>query len=361
MTHQTLLAMKYTRKQLVEAFRASDGLQLGQVWNSLAHDLFSLLQEQLGPAAQPPNEVQKALYPVALRMKRYLLGLQRLSYEPELRSGWIHCIDSAHAIHKSLFETYVEFGLALAYIDIFGAGPDAAGYDLGQRMFIYSNFHARKQNYGLLHNIDSFYALMNACGPGVTLSPGLQAFIDAGTSSVKKDLGNQARALHGEGARFKDLKHWFPEQSPAGSYFVETGSDTGQRARDCGSMKWRCRAVLAQHFPDASMRSWWLHSYDNHYDLLNTYAHPALGHDECHRPVAERFVDLARMQLGIRLAFHRCVLPALRAVFHEQWAAIAPHEAQLVEFYGRAARQVLPLVMAVDQFDYVEQFGSTVD
>lgn len=175
---------------------------------------------------------------------------------------------------------------------------------------------------------------------------------------VRADLNYQAAQMKGTEERFSLLKHWFPEVDRQGQYFVAAGGDASRRPKRCGSMEWRCKAVLANHHPDIEHRGWWVHAYDNYYDLLNLYAHPAVGYDDSLRSEPERLLDLARQQVGIRLNFHLFVLPSLRAIFREPWSGLLEREANLLEVHERTTKQAMAYMMAVDQYDYEREPGT---
>jgi hypothetical protein len=288
-------------------------------------------------------------------MKRYLLGLQRLSFPvgPD-ETRWIHGVDGAHAIHKSLFETYVEFALCQTYDGLFGSGPGSNGDSVADRLVLYSDFVKRKKNYERLYRLDQWQSVLERVADVAHPSRATEAFFAKGVSGVKADLADQAKRLGGRAAKFAELSHWFPERRDEGVFFVKAGQDPAVRPRNAGSMEWRCKAVLALHYPDTRLREWWEHCYDQYYDLLNLFAHPALGYDDNFRPEAERLLDLARMQVGIRMTFHRAILPALRTHFAGHWGALDRIAGELAEADRRITPQVLQYLLAVDQTDYRE-------
>lgn len=344
-----------TRNDLVRAFAGTPALRDAQTWASLAHELLSLFQiaTRAVSDSQPLNQ---ALAQQSRRIERYMLALSRLSFPRSTthEQGWVHAVDGAHAIHKSLFETYVEFALCLTYAELFGPGPDEAGDNLPQRMYVYSDFVKRQKNYGRLHRIDEWTALVEECAHVGSPSPGITAFMAQDKVDVKQQLTEQARRIGGPGARFTQLGHWFPEKCSAGTYFVRRGEPEGLRPRNAGSMDWRCKAVLAQHFPDTGFRQWWEHSYDQYYDILNMFAHPSLGYDDSFRPGNERMLDLARMQVGIRINLHKVVLPPLRVLFRQAWEPLMQREQQLAELDRRITASTLPFLVEVDRIDYRE-------
>ncbi len=191
----------------------------------------------------------------------------------------------------------------------------------------------------------------------VHLSPDTEEFFAKGVDGVKQDLATQAKRIGGKDAQFAKLSHWFPEKLPDGRYFVKAGEDDTLRPRNCGSIEWACKAVLAMHFPEPERRSWWEQQYDQYYDQLNLFAHPVLGYDDAFRRESERLVDLARMQLGVRFDLHFCVLPSLKAMFS---GACVPHLERfeaLDALFRRVNQLVLPALMLIDRSDYLHSLA----
>jgi hypothetical protein len=338
-----------TRADLTRGLAATTVLRDAQLWSSGAHDLLGQLLQEL-KCSKPESALGRALHAQLMRMKRYFLALQRLSFP--VGPGWIHAVDGAHAIHKSLFETYVEHALCLTYAELFKDTLDEAGDDLATRLFVYSDFVQRKKNFQRLHRIDKMKALMDRLGAQWPPTPGMAAFADKGIEGVRQDLVDQAERIGGPGARFAQLGHWFPERNSNGDFFTRTGEPTSQRPRNTGSMEWRCKAVLAQHFPDKNMLEWWEASYDQYYDMLNVFTHPALGYDENFRGEPERLADLCRMQVGIQIGLHLCVLPSVRAVFRQAWANLIPRDQELETQFRQVVSQAIPWLGAIDRTDY---------
>jgi hypothetical protein len=340
------------RTELAEKLQGSDALALAQTWSFVAQDLLSRIHVGLGQDDQR-SPLERAVLAQTRRIRRYLLALSRLTFVGDEATGrLLHCVDGAHAIHKSLFETYIEFALCLTYARLFDPEKDEDGNDLGQRLYLYSDFAKRKRNRERLFRLDQWRALLSKMSGTVHLSPGTEEFFAKGVDGVKQDLVVQAKRIAGKDARFTQLSHWFPEKRPDGRYFVKAGDDDTQRPRNCGSIEWACKAVLALHFPEPQRRDWWEHQYDQYYDQLNLFAHPVLGYDDAFRRESERLVDLARMQIGVRFDLHFCVLPSMKAMFS---AACVPHLQRLGELddlFQRLNRLVLPVLMLIDQSDY---------
>lgn len=334
------------RDDLFDYLRGTPALREAQQWNSLAHDLLTRLMVRL-PLAKQTEAKSAALWPLVLRMKRYLLALQRLSFAAT-GDAWIHSIDGAHAIHKSLFETYVEHALCIVYFEQFGVELDEAGDSLVQRMRRYSDFAKRRRNLNRAYKLQDLRELFTSVGRDAALPSDIAAFLAGGTEGIKADLKKQAADLQGQGARFTDLNHWFPESDKRGQFFG--AADGNKRPRNCGSMDWRCKAVLARYCADPKLRAWWAASYDQYYDLLNLYAHPALGYDDNFRPDAERQADLMHMQIGIRAYFHIGVLPSLKEAFPDEMASLQERVEQLQAIDQKIAKEVLPVLVRVHEF-----------
>lgn len=344
-----------SREELTAAFRATTALQNAQAWAELATSLLGRVQLSIQTEQRKGvglNTAQEAIYPHVLRMKRYFHALSRLSFPTKPDGPWLHLVDGAHAIHKSLFEVYVEHALCLTYWHLFGSGPDAAGQLVQDRMRQYADFAKRKRNRGRLFEFEKFLAQVSAHGFDPKLSPGMSAFRDLGIEGAKDDLVHQARALQGDDARFTKVRHWFPVQDPEGRPFGLLGERRSTRTPESGSMEWRCKAVLGKHFPNLEFREIWPGLYDNYYDLLNLYSHPALGYDDNFRSEGERLLDLAGQQVGIRMVFDRCVLPSLQAFFKDIWLPLVPLANQLRDAHESVTRLVLPYLLHVSQFDH---------
>lgn len=340
------------RTELAERLQGSEALTLAQEWSFRAQDLLSHIHAGLGQDDKR-GPLDRVVLAQTKRIRRYLLALSRLTFVGDEATGRLmHCVDGAHAIHKSLFETYIEFALCLTYARLFDAQADEDGNDLGQRLFLYSDFAKRKRNRERLFRLDQWNALVSKMSGPVHLSPGTEDFLAKGVDGVKQDLAAQAMRIGGKEAQFARLSHWFPEKRPDGRYFVKAGENDMQRPRNCGSIEWTCKAVLAIHFPDSQMRAWWEQQYDQYYDQLNLFAHPVLGYDDAFRRESERLVDLARMQLGVRFDLHLCVLPSLKAMFS---GVCVPHLRRFEELdavFRRLNQLVLPVLMLIDQSDY---------
>lgn len=340
------------RTELAERLQGSEAFGLASEWSFRAQDLLSRIHAGLGENDQR-GPLDRALLVQTKRIRRYLLALSRLTFVADEATGRsMHCVDGAHAIHKSLFETYIEFALCLTYARLFNVQDDGDGNDLGQRLFLYSDFAKRKRNRERLFRLDQWNDLVSRMSGPMQLSPGLKELIEKGVDGVKQDLATQAKRIGGKDAQFAKLSHWFPERRPDGRYFVKSGEDDSQRPRNCGSIEWACKAVLAVHFPESERRGWWEQQYDQYYDQLNLFAHPVLGYDDAFRLESERMADLARMQLGVRFDLHFCVLPSLKAMFPGACVPHLPRFEALEALFHRLNQQVLPVLMLIDRTDY---------
>lgn len=341
-----------SRAELSDSFLRTKALQHSHVWCSSAHNLLALILADIGKSKER-SAIERAVLTQLKRIKRYLFALQRLSFPVESNVGqWIHLVDGAHAIHKSLFETYIEFALCLTYASLFNPEANENGDDLGQHLYLFADFAKRKRNRERLFRMGQWNDLMSRLSGDIRLSPGMEEFLAKGVEGVKEDLAEQAKRIGGRDARFAQLSHWFPEKRPDGRYFVKPGEDDKQRPRNCGSIEWASKAVLAEHFPDPRMREWWMHSYDQYYDILNLFAHPVLSYDDAFRRESERLLDLARMQIGIRTNFHHCVLPAMKAMFSHDCLKHQQHSEALDVMFQELSQLVLPYLLRVDQTDY---------
>lgn len=319
-------------------------------WNQQAYELLTGLVQIID--RDNLNATQQALYPHLIRIRRYLVALRCLSFRNGDKDQWVFLIDGAHAINKSLFETYIEHALCLTHIEIFPACSEA-GETLAQRLYRYSDLKKREKNYRRLQNLDEKLAQIQEMGVDLKLSPGMEAFRGRGRDRIKEDLIEQARHMEGLNARFKDLNHWFPERGPDGLFFCEDSQkNRASRPSGCGSMAWRCKAVLAKSFPIPGMRRWWISAYDDLYDEVNLLTHPALGYDDNFRPEAERLLDLADHQTCLRITFHQCVMPSLRACFSKQWLGLVALEDQLQITHEKASKVLAAFSTAIRSTDY---------
>jgi hypothetical protein len=339
------------RQVLIDQFVRTPALALANHWYGLAETILDGIALEVGKQSTS-TALERAIVAQVIRIHRYLIALHRLSFPIDAaHSHWSHAVDGAHAIHKSLFETYIEFGLCLTYAELFDAEADENGHELWQRMYLYSDFAKRKRNRERLFRIDQLQATLSHFPGGASLPQHVETFIAKGTDGVKEDLIAQAKLIGGEDARFARLSHWFPEKLGE-RYFVKTGEKSSNRPSNCGSIEWTCKAVLAEHFPDRRLRAWWAQSYDQDYDLLNLFAHPVLGYEDAFRSEAERRLDLARMQIPMRFAFHLMVLPTLKAMFPNACLPRLTQEAELDNLFQDLNRLVLPYLLQVDQLDH---------
>jgi hypothetical protein len=328
------------RQELFKSFQETGALREANEWYSLAHDLLVLLQQNWhqSSAAEP---VKKVLELHVKRMQRYFFALLRMSADLGERNGWIHLVDGSHAVQKCLYEVYVEYALCLVYWELFGIGKNHEGDDLYDRLKRYAAFEQRKGNYERLHRQEEWNKLRKDVSGIVDVPPEIVAHMDAGPAPQKIELERQAQLLHGEDARMLNVKHWFPQRKSKTEYFVKPSESVFKLARSQGSMEWRCKAVLAQHFPDKDLRPWWASSYDQDYDFLNAHDHPALGYEENFLPEGERLFELARLQVGARFGFHRAVVPSLRCYFRDVWGELVLLEDHLTELDRKISEKVL--------------------
>lgn len=179
----------------------------------------------------------------------------------------------------------------------------------------------------------------------------IQALMESPIEESTERLKDLIAKVQGTSANIKNYKHWFPEREINGRFFVAKGEDDSSRPKNCGSIEWLCKAVMARHAPDLSHRDWWVSAYNNDYDLINLYTHPVMGYDDCFRGTAERSLDLAQMQMSIRWIFHEVVLPPMRAYFRNEWIELAGKEDQLRQLHLNTSKLVLAFLIGVHQQD----------
>jgi hypothetical protein len=188
-------------------------------------------------------------------------------------------------------------------------------------------------------------------GYDIEVPASVGALMEEPMDEVTQRLKCLIEKLQGSKVGIKHYKHWFPEQHLQGRYFVAEGENCFVRPKNCGSVEWLCKAVLAQHSPDQTYRDWWVSAYNNDYDLINMYTHPAMGYDDCYRGTAERSLDLAQMQLSMRRVFHEVVLPPMKAYFRDVWLELVGEEEKLLRLHIKTCRSVLPFLHYVHQQD----------
>lgn len=179
----------------------------------------------------------------------------------------------------------------------------------------------------------------------------IQALMDAPLEESTERLKGLIVKVQGSSANIKNYKHWFPERKNNGMYFVAEDEDDSYRPKNCGSIEWLCKAVMAKHTPESTHRDWWVSAYNNDYDLINLYTHPVMGYDDCFRGTEERSLDLAQMQMSIRWIFHEVVLPPMRVFFRNEWVELINKEEQLRQLHVNTTKQVLAFLIAVHQRD----------
>lgn len=341
------------REALLERFRGTTSLRDAAQWYMQARILLEQLELGL-PKNKPQSDSSKqVLWLLILRIRRYLLALSFLSIQTDERA-FTHAIDGYHAIHKSLFETFLEFAVSSVYLDIFQTEGDPQGLSLQERLKLHAEITSLKKNRQHLFRLPAWQAMQSkVAATGFTMKgpPSLRALMEAPLEESTKRLKDLIAKMQGPSANIKNYKHWFPECVRNGRYFVAEGEDDSSRPKNCGSIEWLCKAVMAKHTPNLSHRDWWVSAYNNDYDLFNLYTHPAMGYDDCFRGTAERSLDLAQMQISIRWIFHEVVLPPMRAYFRDGWVELVGKEDQLSQLHLNTTEQVLAFLIEVHQQD----------
>lgn len=265
-----------------------------------------------------------------------------------------HAIDGYHAIHKSLFESYIEFAVSTVYLGMFAAKGDPQGLSLLERLRLHAEITKLKKNRQHRFRLPQWEGMLEKlanAGRVAQVPPSVKSLMEASLDESTERLQGLIEKAQGPKARIKTYKHWFPESDSSGKFFVAEGEDDSSRPKNCGSIEWLCKAVMARHTPDIRHRDWWMSAYNNDYDLINTYTHPAMGYDDCFRGTAERSLDLAQMQMSMRWAFHEVVLPPMKAYFHDVWVELVQAEEQLRQLDLQTTRMVLPFLYFVHQQD----------
>lgn len=346
-------SVQMDRNSLLERFRGTTALRDAGQWYLQAQVLLEKLELCLGRTELQRDETKHVLWLLVRRIRRYLLALSAMTFQTSERT-LTHAIDGYHAIHKSLFETYIEFAVSTVYLEMFGAKGDPQGLSLPERLRLHAEITSLKKNHEHQYRIPAWEAKkakLAEAGYAVQVPPSIGSMMDAPLEEAKERMNRLAVRLQGPKAKFDTYKHWFPERDHDGSYFVAEGETVKSRPRWCGSIKWLCQAVMARHAPDPGLRDWWVSAYDNDYQLINTYTHPAMGYDDCFRGTAERSLDLAQMQMSMRWAFHEVVLPPMKAYFRDVWIDLVQAEEQLRRLDLQTTSMVLSFLYYVHQQD----------
>lgn len=341
------------REMLLKHFRGSTALRDGAEWYRQAYELLARLA--LHQEAQPTqsNDIKRVLDLSIIHIRRYLFALSSMSLQHE-DGSFSHLIDGYHAIHKSLFETYIEFAVSATYLSVFSNQGDPQGLSLTKRLQLHAEITSLKKNRQHKFRQENFQKSIEKLaenGHTVRLSPSAQGLMDTQLEQTTAQLKSLIERMQGKSASIKQYKHWFPERQSQGEFFVAEGEDPTTRPKNCGSIEWLCKAVMARHTPDINHRSWWLSAYNNDYDLINLYTHPVMGYDDCFRGTEERLLDLAQMQISMRFAFHQLVLPPISTFFRTEWFELVSKVDQLHELDRSTTRTVLQFLWLVHQQD----------
>lgn len=322
-------------------------------WYIEAHMLLESLELRLKRKESREDSARGVLWLLVLRIRRYLLALSAMSLQTG-ENAYAHAIDGYHAIHKSLFETYIEFAVSTVYLELFQALGDPQGLSLRERLRLHAEITSLKKNRQHRFRQPAWQAMrdkMAEAGLAIPVPASTQELMDAPLEESTERLKALIEKLQGPKLGIANYKHWFPVRDKNGRYFVADDEDDSLRPRNCGSVEWLCKAVMSRHTPDPSHRDWWLSAYNNDYDLINLYTHPVMGYDDCFRGTAERSLDLAQMQLSMRWVFHEVVLPPLRVYFRDVWVELANDEARLLQLHKQTTKMVLPFLYIVHQQD----------
>jgi hypothetical protein len=345
--------LQHDRKQLLDMFKVSGMLHLTHEWFMHANDLLTVLYRHTSSLASAETPYEAVLRTQTLRMQRYLRALSQLSV---IEGKTIrHCIDGYHPVLKSLFENVVECELVVLYKALFGAQPSWA-IALERRIVDYANAAAKKRNFTFHHREDLVAQLQEMRHRGLNPSPLIEQYAREGKATARAEATSAAQDLHGAGAMISDVKHWFPVVDTENNYFSINENARDQRPRNVGSMQWRCQAVLGSRLADRLRAKWWHDAYDADYEMLNRYSHPALGYDDNLRPQEERFVDLFRLQFGAMTVLTNWVIPTVTDQLRLRTGAVPELDkfrGTVDELHERAVRDGLPLLMLIDQTDYL--------
>ena len=342
-----------TREALLDRFRGTPALRDGAQWYKQSHNLLECLEFLLKENEPQSDSSRKVLWLLILRIRRYLLALSFLSIQTDERA-FAHAIDGYHAIHKSLFETFLEFAVSSIYLEMFQAEGDPQGLSLQERLRLHAEITSLKKNRQHRFRLPAWQAMQSklaATGFAIQVPSSIKALVEAPIEESTEHLKDLIAKVQGAGASIKNYKHWFPERGINGKFFVAEGENDSSRPKNSGSIEWLCKAVMARHTPDPSHRDWWVSAYNNDYDLINLYTHPVMGYDDCFRGTAERSLDLAQMQMSIRWIFHEVVLPPMRAYFRNDWIELAGKENQLRQLHLNTSKLVLAFLIGVHQQD----------
>lgn len=341
------------REELLERFRGTAALRDAAQWYGQARQLLEKLEVQLRKNEPQSNSSKRVLWLLILRIRRYLLALSVMTIQTDEQT-FTHAIDGYHAIHKSLFETYLEFAASSVYLDLFQKSGDPQGLSLLERLQLHAEITSLKKNRQHRFRLPAWQAMhskLAATGFAMQVPPSIEALIDAPLEETTERLKGLITRVQGSGASIKNYKHWFPERANNGKFFVAEGDDDSCRPKNCGSIEWLCKAVMAKHTPDSTHRGWWVSAYNNDYDLINLYTHPVMGYDDCFRGTDERSLDLAQMQMSIRWIFHEVVLPPMRVFFRDEWVELVNKEEQLRQLHINTTKLVLAFLVAEHQQD----------
>ena len=327
-----------------DTFARGPGIELAAQWLSATAMFLNRALASIGPINfDEPSEhaFQKVVHPEALRIRRHIAALWTLTYDSQSPQTPPYT-DGAHTILKSLFELVVECALCLTYKEIFGVGPDASGHFLHQRVYRYAEFVKKRSNYR------KFFTSQEILGE--YLKPEIieklpkpeRDYFRRGKIHARKELDLVAKQIQYNDTPYWRVNHWFPERDAGRSFFIHHDKDKDDEpARDVGSVAWRCKAILAKHYPVESCRGLWSLFYDNYYDILNQRTHPSLGFDDVFRPESERVFDYTEQLVGLRQLFHQCLIPLLREAFSQWWLPPAILMEDLERLHRLATSQVL--------------------
>ena len=340
------------RDALLERFRRTTALQDACEWYFDARKLLELLEAKLTSDMSHQHGSKKVLWMLILRMRRYFLALSSLTFQTDEKT-FTHAIDGYHAVHKSLFETYIEFAACTVYLELFPAG-DPNGLKLLDRLTLHAQTCSLKKNSQHLYRLPAWQSMLEKVSekyPDFQVPPSVNDLMNEALDTVKAQLIGLIEKLQGPNVRVGQYRHWFPEKDLQDCFFVADGENSSSRPKNCGSIEWLCKAVLARHTPDPALREWWVSAYNNDYELINTFTHPVMGYDDCFRGTAERSLDLAQMQLSMRSVFHQVVLPPMRVYFQDAWLELVQQEEGLRRLHLETCRTVVPFLRQLHQQD----------
>lgn len=341
------------RDAVLEAFRGTEAMRDSALWYMEARKLLELMERRLQQTEPQKDSTKHVLWLLVLRIRRYLLALSAMSFQTG-ENAFTHAIDGYHAIHKSLFETYIEFAVSTVYLELFQSRGDPQGLSLLERLRLHAEITSLKKNRQHRFRQAAWQAMRDKvaeAGLAIQVPASTQELMDAPLEEATERLKALIEKLQGPKLGIPNYKHWFPVRDLSGRFFVEEGEDDSVKPRNCGSVEWLCKAVMSRHTPDPRHRDWWLSAYNNDYDLINLYTHPVMGYDDCFRGTAERSLDLAQMQLSMREAFHEVVLPPMRVYFRDVWVGLATQEERLYQLHRQTSGLVSSFLYRVHQQD----------